>query len=82
MIYAMINSFHFRNKNKYLIVRKCLYRDSLQIVRNQSGMLRVHRSEYLSTLSNKNYVRCQILFVYKHCLVIKHGSLNFRVANL
>ena len=42
MMYADINSFHFGIKNKYLLVRKCLLWDSLQIVLNQSRMLRVH----------------------------------------
>ena len=60
------------------------------MVRRRSRTLRVHRSEFLSTSGNENYVRCQFLFVCKYCLdlltlfpsdtKISHGRLNFRVA--
>ena len=90
MMYANISLFHFRIKNKYLILRKCLFCDFLQIVHNQNSMLHVHRIETLSTLNDEIYVRCQPLFVCKHCLVlfmlfptskkIRHGSQNFRFA--
>ena len=126
MMYANISLFHFRIKNKYLILMMCLFCDFLQIVLNRSSMLHVHSSKYLSTLAvrllvsmfffhwcskykiqdneavlwkalqwestigGENYVRCQSLFVCKHCLAlltlfptdmkISHGCLNFRVA--
>ena len=82
--------FHFRIKSKYLIVRKCLFCDFLQIKHTNRCMLNVHRSEYLSTLYDENNVRCQSLYVCKHCLVfltlfpiyrkIGHGCLNSMVA--
>lgn len=94
--YANINSFHFRIKNKYSIIMKCLFCDFLQIVHTQSRMLHVSRSEYLLTLSDEtdvrclSDVRCQSIFMCKHCLAlltlfptnmnIRRSSLNFRVA--
>ena len=46
----------------------------LQIEHNLSCMMCVHRSEYLFTLSDKNYVRHQQLFVCKHYLVFANNS--------
>ena len=52
---ANINLFHFSIKNKYLSLRKCLFRNFLQ----KKRILNVHRSEYLSTLSDENFGRCK-----------------------
>ena len=82
--------FYFRIINKYLIVRNCLFCDFLQIVHNQNRMLPVHRSEYLLSLRNENYVGCQSLSMCKHCFSLlprfpiisklRHEPLNFKVA--
>ena len=70
-MYANISLFHFRIKSKYLILRKCLFCDFLQIVLKRSRVLHVHRRVYLSTPGGENYLRCQSLFVCKHCLVLR-----------
>ena len=47
------NLFNLRIKNKYVIERKGLFWEFLLILHNKSGMLCVHRREYLFTLSDE-----------------------------
>ena len=73
-MHSCISWFHFRIKNKYLILRKCLLCDFLQIVIKRSRKLHMDRCEYLSTLGGDTYVSCQSL--------ISHGCLRSGLQNL
>ena len=61
---SFILFFRFRTKKKKLMVSKCLFCDFLQIGHNPSSMLHVHRNEYVSTVGDASYIRCQSLCLH------------------